>query len=111
MKKKTYKSMLNRLYREVKKRQEAEKRIMIPMNVSVSRRKIDTIKIAKRIRNDEMMNITGAIEYAKKDMAHEIAMKLLENGYFFFKQQYVDPITDSAVIECRIDVTMPNRWD
>lgn len=111
MKKKTYKSMLNRLYREVKKRKEAERRIMIPMKVSVSHRKIDTIKIVKRISNDDMMNMTGAMEYAKRDMAHGIAMKLLDDGYLFFRQQYVDPITDSAVIECRLDVTMPNRWE
>lgn len=89
MKKKTYKQMQNRLYREIKRRIEAEKRIMIPCRMCTR----DNDHIVKSI------------------MANIVATKLLADEYiaFYSHENHYEPITDVMEIEARLDVVRPKE--
>ena len=109
MKKKTYKQMQNRLYREVKRRIEAEKRIMIPLEVRTDGRQIDTVKIRNMIpcrmctKDNEHM--------VKSIMANKIATKLLADQYitFYSYENHYAPALDTIEIEARLDVVRPKE--
>ena len=111
MKKKTYKQMQNRLYREIKRRIIAEKAIMIPIEVRTDGRQIDTIKIRNMI--PYRMCAKGSDHIVKSIMANKIATKLLADQYimFYSHENNYEPITDVMEIEARIDVVKPrDMW-
>lgn len=111
MKKKTYKQMQNRLYREIKRRIEAENRIKIPLEVNVCERKIDTIELRKCIDRRELAMYLGdeGGEMIKRSMAHEVCNTLYDEGYFVFYNSTSpsDVVFDYKELECRIDIVRP----
>lgn len=110
MKKKTYKQMQNRLYREIKRRIEAENRIMIPLEVKTDGRQIDTIKTRNMIPCRMCTRDNDHI--VKSIMANKIATKLLADEYiaFYSHENHYEPITDVMEIEARLDVVRPKGY-
>lgn len=109
MKKKTYKQMQNRLYREIKRRIEAEKRIMIPLEIRTDGRQIDTIKIRNMVPCRMCTRDNDHI--VKSIMVNKIATKLLADEYivFYSHENHYEPITDVMEIEARLDVVKPKE--
>lgn len=109
MKKKTYKQMQNRLYREVKRRIEAEKRIMIPMEVRTDGRQIDTIAVRNMVPCHICTRDHDPI--VKSMMANKIATKLLADQYitFYSYENHYAPVLDTIEIEARLDVVKPKE--
>lgn len=109
MKKKTYKQMQNRLYREIKRRMIAEKRIMIPLEVRTDGRQIDTLEIRNII--PYRMCVGDYEHIIKSAIANKLATKLIADQYVMFythKSQY-EPTIDSLEIRARIDVAKPRE--
>lgn len=107
MKKRTYKQMQNRLYREIKRRMIAEQAMMFPVPVHIEHRNFDTLAV-RHLVNKRMIppNTTEYTEYIKRDMAHQLADKLKDEGYitYFTREGPDDMIFDNAEIEARIKV-------
>ena len=107
MSKKSYKRNQNRLYREIKRRMIAEQAMMFPVPVHIEHRNFDTLAVRKLI--DKRMippNTTEYSEYIKRDMAHQLANKLMDEGYiiYFTREDRDGQIFDNAEIEARIKV-------
>ena len=107
MKKRTYKQMQNRLYREIKRRIIAEQVMKFPVPVHIEHRNIDTLAIRHYV--DKRMipqNTTEYTEYIKRDMAHQLADKLMDEGYvsYYTNESPCEPIFDNVEIEARIRV-------
>lgn len=107
MKKKTYKQMQNRLYREIKRRMMLEQALKIPVPVHIEHSNFDTLAIRHLV--DKRMipqNTTEYTEYIKRDMANQMADKLMEEGYisYYTIEEPHEPIFDYAEIEARIRV-------
>ena len=111
MKKKTYKQMQNRLYREIKRRMILEQWIVFTPKFKTEERKIQTFGISKKIdRNIIPPDDDGSFaKMIKRDMVHELSDKMLENGYFSFLQREEPggPIVDYTEIMVRVDVVEP----
>ena len=107
MKKRTYKKMQNRLYREIKRRMIAEQAMMFPVPVHIERLNIDTL-VTRHLVNKKMIppNTIEYSEYVKRDMAHQLADKLMDEGYitYFTMERPTDLIYDTMEIEARIKV-------
>ena len=107
MKKRTYKQMQNRLYREIKRRMIAEQAVLFPVPVHVEKRNFDTLAV-RHLVNKRMIptNTTEYTEYIKRDMAHQLADRLMDEGYitYFSREEQDEPIFDNAEIEARIMV-------
>ena len=105
MSKKSYKRMQNRLYREIKARMIAEKKLDLPVRFWPVRetRHVDTLKVSRGhteragISNDEYMN------YEKEAIARMFAVKLLEDGYISF---HTESLEAGEYSEVRIDATL-----
>ncbi len=107
MSKKSYKRNQNRLYREIKRRIIAEQAMKTTVPVHIEHRNFDTLVIRKLI--DKRMispNTTEYSEYIKRDVAHQLANKLMDEGYisYFTREDSDEPIFDNAEIEARIMV-------
>lgn len=111
MKKKTYKRMKNRLYREIKRRMDLEHRLAFPPKVCVERRKVETLQVRQLIPNNRIPGeyIEEFERNVKRDMAGKIADKLLEDGYICFMtaENGADPIWGSREVRARLDVVRP----
>ena len=83
MSKKSYKSIQNRLYREIKRRIIAENQLLKPIQFTKIERKIETIKI-KEIIPDYIEGTKENIEIIKSDMVNQIMKQLIENDYIKF---------------------------
>ena len=110
MSKKSYKRNQNRLYREIKRRIIAEQALKFPVPVHVEKRNFDTLAIRHLV--DKRMippDTTRYSEYIKRDMAHQMADKLMEEGYisYYIKEEPYEPIFDQGEIEARICVVKP----
>lgn len=107
MSKKSYKRNQNRLYREIKRRMIAEAAMMFPVPVHIEHRNFDTLAVRKLI-NKRMIpsNTTEYSEYIKRDMANQLANKLMDEGYisYFTREDPDGQIFDNAEIEARIMV-------
>ena len=107
MSKKSYKRHQNRLYREFKRRIIAEQAMMLPVPVNIEHRNFDTLAV-RHLVNKRMIppNTTEYTEYIKRDMAHQLADKLKDEGYitYFTKEGPDEPIFDNAEIEAQIMV-------
>ena len=107
MKKRTYKQMQNRLYREIKRRMIAEQAMKFPVPVHIEHRNFDTLAVRHYI-DKRMIPPNGAefTEHIKRDMAHQLANKLMDEGYirYYTKESPCEPILDNAEIEARIMV-------
>lgn len=107
MSKKSYKRNQNRLYREIKRRMIAEAAMMFPVPVHIEHCNFVTLAVRNLI--DKRMippNTTEYIEFIKCDMAHQLANKLMDEGYisYFTREDPYGPISDNAEIEARINV-------
>lgn len=104
MKKRTYKRLKNRLYREVKARQQAEFLLRKPIKYDVINLKIDTLCV-RHILNQRQLSEdpVGYKEYEEREMSRQIATKLRESGYIK-SSMYED--RGDLVMEQRIDVVM-----
>lgn len=107
MSKKSYKRNQNRLYREIKRRMIAEAAMMFPVPVHIEHRNFVTLAVRNLI--DKRMippNTTEYSEYIKRDMAYQLANKLMDEGYisYFTSEEPAGPIYDNAEIEARIKV-------
>jgi len=100
MKKRTYKQMQNRLYREIKRRIIAENQWFQKIKFSVEQQKVETL----RIRN--IVDKHVGYEYIKRSMASKMADKLLEDGYIVFMtaERNDGTMYDCAEIEARLKV-------
>ena len=106
MSKKSYKRHQNRLYREIKRRIIAEKRIAIPLNVVTCERKIETLKVESIISN----HMVGQEEIIKTDMARRIVNTLIAEGYVEFYNCNQEPalaISDCSRIIAKLNVVKP----
>ena len=107
MSKKSYKRNQNRLYREIKRRMIAEQVMKFPVPVHIEHRNFDTLAVRELI-NKRMIppNTTEYTEYIKRDMTHQLANKLMDEGYisFFTREDPDRQIFDNAEIEARIMV-------
>lgn len=107
MKKRTYKQMQNRLYREIKRRMIAEQAMMFPVPVHIEHRNFDTLAIIRLVdKNAVPTNSAEYAEYIKRDMAHQLADKLMHEGYISYCtiEEPHEPILGNAEIEARIMV-------
>lgn len=105
MKKKTYKQMQNRLYREIKRRIIAEKCNSI--EVKPPRPNIDTIAVRQILSREACLMLDEST--IKKAIARRVVDKLYDDNYFIFytrKDSFV-PILDQIEIECRLKVAKP----
>ena len=107
MKKRTYKQMQNRLYREIKRRMIAEQAMKFTVPIHIEHRNFDTLAI-RRLVDKRMIppNTAEYTEYIKRDMAHQLADKLMDEGYvsYYTKETPCEPVSDYAEIEARIRV-------
>ena len=105
MSKKSYKRMQNRLYREIKARMIAEKKLDLPVQFLPVRetRHVVTLKVSRGhteragISNDEYMN------YEKEAIARMFGERLLKDGYIDFHTEYIE---EGMYQEVRIDATL-----
>ena len=108
MKKRTYKQIQNHLYREIKRRMIAEQAMKFPVPIHIEHRNFDTLAIRHYV--DKSMippnNIAEYTEYIKRDMAHQLADKLMDEGYvsYYTKESPCEPASDYAEIEATIRV-------
>lgn len=107
MKKKTYKQMQNRLYREIKRRIIAEQVSKFPVPV-IERNdaRIETLEI----RNIVPKFLAQQTEFVKTDMANKIASKLVANGFVeFFSSSgpFYSPMENVMEIRARVKVVKP----
>ena len=107
MKKRTYKQMQNRLYREIKRRMMLEQTLKIPVPIHIEHRNFDTLAIRHLVYKRAVPpNTTEYTEYIKRDMAHQMADKLMDEGYisYYTREEPHEPILDYVEIEARIRV-------
>lgn len=108
MKKRTYKQMQNKLYKEIKRRMIAEQAMKFPVPVHIEHRNFDTLAIRQSVDRREIpANSAEYAEYIKRNMAHQLADKLMQEGYISYctREESYGPISDNAEIEARIMVT------
>ena len=93
MSKKSYKRMQNRLYREIKARMIAEKKLSMSVCPWTARetRHIDTLKVCRRHTEMAGVSSNGYMEYEKETIARMFGERLLEDGYIDFHTEYLDP--------------------
>ena len=107
MKKRTYKQMQNRLYREIKRRMIAEQAMKITGPIHIEHRNFDTLAIRRLVDNRTIpVNTAEYFEYIMCEMAHQLADKLKDEGYitYFTREEPNEPIYDNSEIEARIMV-------
>lgn len=106
MNKKSYKRLQNRLYREIKARMIAEKKLSMsacPGWTARETRRIDTLKVSRLhteragISHDEYMN------YEKEAIAQMFGERILEDGYISF---HTESLEAGEYLEVRIDATL-----
>ena len=104
MKKKSYKQMQNRLYREIKRRMIAETAMKFPVPVHIEHRNFDTLAVRHYVNKN--MVPPEYTEYIKRNMAHQLADKLMDEGYIKYctRESPCEPILDNVEIEARIMV-------
>ena len=109
MKKRTYKQMQNRLYREIKRRIIVERLfsdlLKHSVKVTVEHPKVETL----RIRNNVCMEYLYKADYTewlKHDLVQKMAEKLLKDGYivFYTAKEGVGPLAEYTEIEARLTV-------
>ena len=111
MSKKSYKRMQNRLYREIKARMIAEKKLNMPVRFWPARetRHIDTLKVSRRHTEMAGVSNNGYMEYEKETIARMFGERLLEEGYIDFHTEYLEEHFEDqpvAYLEVRIDATL-----
>lgn len=107
MKKRTYKQIQNRLYREIKRRIIVEKQLLRSTKLAVERSRIETLCIRNAaFRHTYYCNEAKYVEFLKRNMARSIADKLLDDGYivFYTSEQNDGPYSDYVEIEARLKV-------
>lgn len=112
MKKKTYKQMQNRLYREIKHRMIAEGKMKMPVpRFHVIEKTIETVRCVKMInagvcREEEMELV---MENVRKDLVHSMCDKLMEEGYLLFTSQVssADDVVPMVKTEAIMQVVKP----
>lgn len=107
MKKKTYKQMQNRLYREIKRRIIAEQvsKFLVPV-IERNDARIETLEI----RNIVPKFLAQQTEFVKTDMANKIASKLVANGFVEFYSSsgpFYSPMENVMEIRARVKVVKP----
>ena len=111
MSKKSYKRNQNRLYREIKRRIIAEQALKFPVPVHIEHRNFDTLAI-KHLVDKRMIppNCPEYSEYIKRDMAHQMADKLMNEGYisYYTMERPNEILYDQCEIEARIKVV---KWE
>ena len=106
MKKRTYKRLMNRLYREIKARKLAEIPLMKPVQYTVVNRRFETLCVVHRMPYGLMTSdVDGYIDMAKKEMTRNIATKLAEEGYI--KTVLASDYDGSMVIKQFLEVVSP----
>lgn len=117
MSKKSYKRMKNRLYREIKARIVAEKKLCLPDRFWPARetRHVDTLKVSRRHTQRAGVLEERILDYEKESIARMFAVKLLEDGYISFHTESLEAGEYSEVrIDATLDVVKPRegiRWD
>ena len=111
MKKRTYKQMQNRLYREIKRRMMLEQASKFPVPVHVEHCNFDVLAIRHSI--DKRTIPPDCDEYSKiiqHDMAHKLADKLMDEGYirYYTREDPSCPFYDYEEIEARIRAV---KWE
>lgn len=92
MSKKSYKRMQNRLYREIKARMIAEKKLSMsawPGWTARETRRIDTLRV-KRCYSVPANYEERVDAFTKQQLARELTTRLLEDGYIAFRTNAVE---------------------
>ena len=105
MKKRTYKRMKNRLYREIHRRMLLEHSLAFPPKVCVEQRKIETVSV----RRDFPIQLIrdGNEDLVKQEMTHAIVQKICEDGYVVYYTHKNDAylqVVDRFEVEARLAV-------
>lgn len=112
MSKKSYKKLQNRLYREIKRRIQAEQRPMSFGSYTVTHQKIETIKVAQIFPRLEMAT-NGEEEFVDYVMEHclmkSIVKKLFYEGYVQCYSE-MDHDRDAIKVECQLKVIRPDEY-
>ncbi len=104
MSKKSYKRNQNRLYREIKRRIIAEQALKRPVPVIEVHRDIETLAIRSIVPD----YLAHEIEFVKKEMAIEIAKKLIDEGLVeFFSTTNEYTLIEGTEIEARFCAVKP----
>ena len=111
MSKKSYKRMQNRLYREIKARIIAEKKLNMPVRFWPARetRHIDTLKVSRRHTEMAGVSSNGYMECEKETIARAFGERLLEEGYIDFHTEYLEEHFEDqpvAYLEVCTDATL-----
>ena len=105
MSKKSYKRMQNRLYREIKARMIAEKKLDLPVQFLPVRetRHVDTLKVSRKHMELAGVCSNGYTECEKEAIARMFGERLLKDGYIDFHTEYIE---EGMYQEVRIDATL-----
>lgn len=105
MKKRTYKRMKNRLYREIHRRMLLEHAIAFPPKVCVEERKIETLAVRSTFPVEIVRE--GLEEQVKREMVYAIVKRLSEEDFIvYYTHDDMQPV-DRFEVEARIDVVRP----
>lgn len=99
MSNKSYKRNQNRLYREIKRRIIAEHKSLSYIKFSTVDLDIITLKVKKIFPRTL---IEDAWTFIEEDMAKQIAIKLLNEGYIKYKNEIEQE--DITVVEAKLDI-------
>lgn len=112
MSKKSYKRMQNRLYREIKARMIAEKKLSMSVCPWTARetRHIDTLKVSSRRTEPAGYSTDEFMGYEKERIARMFADKLLGDGYIdFHTEKLEEGMYLEVYIDARLDVVKPRE--
>jgi tRNA isopentenyl-2-thiomethyl-A-37 hydroxylase MiaE len=104
MSKKSFKKLQNRLYREIKRRIQAEAAARFPVPVVRVESKVDTLKIRRLVQAQEPLFNKGYTDYIRSEMARQMADSLLKEGYIEFRSGERDGLFDCIEVEARLKV-------
>ena len=104
MSKKSFKKLQNKLYREIKRRIQAEAAARFPVPIVRVESKIDTLKIRKLIQTQYLIFNEGFTDYVRREMAGQMADTLLKEGYIEFRSGERRGLYDCIEVEARLKV-------
>lgn len=104
MSKKSFKKLQNRLYRETKRRIQAEAAARFPVPIVRVESKVDTLKIRKLVQIQDPLFNEGYTDYVRREMAGQMADSLLKEGYIEFRSGERRELYDCIEVEARLKV-------
>lgn len=104
MSKKSFKKLQNRLYRETKRRIQAEAAARFPVPIVRVESKVDTLKIKRLVHTQDPLFNKGYTDCVRREMAGQMADSLLKEGYIEFRSGEGHELFDCIEVEARLKV-------